>query len=69
MKDTRAILVMLPSTGKEGALIVEGRMQQAFEDYLSRKGVRKEIQLECKAATYPEDGTTEEELLAKVGVK
>ena len=69
MKDTRAILVMLPSTGKEGALIVEGRMQQAFEDYLSRKGVRREIQLECKAATYPEDGTTEEELLAKVGVK
>lgn len=67
IKDTRAILILLPATGKEEALMVAGRIQQTFDDYLASEGLTKQVDLTCKVATFPEDGNTEEELLTKVG--
>ena len=66
IKDTRAILVLLPLTGKEEALMVAGRIHQTFDDFLSRRGLQKQLKFTCKVATYPEDGKSEGDLLAKV---
>lgn len=67
IKDTTAILVLLPAAAKEEALMVAGRIQQTFDDYLSREKLLKEIKITCRVASFPEDGNTEEELLSKVG--
>ncbi len=67
IKDTRSILVLLPATGKEQALMVAGRIQQTFDDYLSKEGLQREIKMTCKVATFPVDGHTADELLTKVG--
>jgi len=66
VRDTRAILVLLPATGREEALMTAGRIQQTFDDYLSEEGLQNEIRFHCKVATFPEDGNTEDELLNKV---
>ena len=67
IKDSRAILVLLPATRKEQGLIVAGRIQQIFDDCLSRKKLAKQVEFTCRVATFPEDGSSEAELLKKVG--
>jgi PAS domain S-box-containing protein len=67
IKNTRAILVLLTGTRKDDALMVAGRIQQTFDDSLTRNGLRKHVKITCKVATFPDDGDTDEELLAKVG--
>ena len=69
VKDTHAILVVLPATAKKGVLTVTRRMEQAFEDFLLNKEFGNEIHIQSKVATFPDDGSTEEELLAKVEVE
>lgn len=66
IKDARAILVILPNAGKEEALIVAGRIQQTFDNYLSKRKLKKQMEISCKVATFPADGNTAEELLNKV---
>lgn len=67
LKDTRAILVLLPGTRKDEALMVAGRIQQTFDDYLLKEKLKKEIKIACKVAVFPDDGSTEDELLDKIG--
>ena len=67
IKDSRVILVLLPATRKEQGLIVAGRIQQIFDDYLSRRKLQKQVDFTCKVATFPEDGNSEDELLKKIG--
>lgn len=67
VKDTRAIIMLLPGMTKEDALIIAGRIQQTFDLYLAKEKLKKEIGIACRVATFPDDGNTEDELLAKIG--
>ena len=66
IRGRRAVLLVLPSTGKEGASIAAGRMEQEFDQYLEREGLQSPVRIRTLVATFPEDGSTEEGLLAKV---
>ncbi len=68
IQNSRSILVVLPFTPKNNALLVGARIQHTFEDYLSQESDHP-IKILCHAAGYPEDGTTEEQLLKKVREK
>lgn len=68
VKDTCTLLVALPNIQKEEAFVVEGRILQSVEDYLSKEGLQKQIKVTCKVTAYPEDGGTVEEMFQKVGI-
>jgi PAS domain S-box-containing protein len=63
IKDSRAILVVLPETDKKGAWSTANRLKSSFDDYLSKEGLAKEIEVDSRVASFPEDAQTEEELL------
>lgn len=63
IKDARAILVVLPETDKKCAWATTDRLKSSFDDYLSKEGSAKEIEIDIKVASFPEDAHTEEELL------
>ena len=69
VSDDHTIFVVLPATGKDGALIVAERMKQAFENRLLQEEFGKDVHIQSKVATFPDDGSTDEELLAKVEVE
>jgi hypothetical protein len=46
--------------------MVAGRIQQRFDDYLTKQKLFRQIRISCNVASYPVDGETEEELLTKV---
>jgi PAS domain S-box-containing protein len=64
--DSRAILVALPETDKKGVWSTAKRLKSSFDDYLSKEGLAKEIEVDLRVASFPEDANTEEELLNKV---
>ncbi len=66
IKDSRAILVALPETDKKGAWSTAERIKSSLDDYLSREGLAKEIEVDLRVASFPEDAHTEEELSSKV---
>ncbi|MDD5774039.1 MAG: ATP-binding protein [bacterium] len=63
-KESEDIIIMV-GCGKEGALIVEGRLEQAAYDYLDKKNLADKVKLEFGYATYPDDGSSDDELLKK----
>ena len=65
VKDTGEITAVLTDCNKEGALRVEGRLEQALEDYVARKRFTKRIVFNLSSATYPDDARTSEELIKK----
>ena len=66
IKSTRSILILLPATEKQDALMVAGRIQQIFDDYMARKNLAGKIEVACNVAGFPVDGKTSEELLEKI---
>lgn len=66
VKDTRAILVLLPDTGREEALIVAGRIGQTVDEFLGVQKAKKDVRVSSRIATFPEDGSSAESLLKKV---
>jgi GGDEF domain-containing protein len=66
IKDSRAILVALPETDKKGAWSTAERIKSSLDDYLSREGLAKEIEVDLRVASFPEDAHTEEELANQV---
>jgi GGDEF domain-containing protein len=68
IKDSRAILVVLPETDKRCAWSTADRLKLSSDDYLSKEGLDKEIGVELRVASFPEDGPSEEELLNEVGL-
>jgi diguanylate cyclase (GGDEF)-like protein len=64
-KDTGEIVVILVDCDKENALRVEGRLEQALDDYLASEKLTEKIELRLGCATYPDDAKTDEELLKK----
>ena len=69
VEESGAILVVLPGTARENALMVAGRIRQIFDDYLSEQGLENQVEIACSVATYPEDGESEEKLFTKAGVR
>ena len=63
IKDSRAILVVLPETDKRCAWSTADRLKLSSDDYLSKEGLAKEIEVELRVASFPEDARSEEELL------
>jgi len=66
IKDTRSILVALPETDKKGAWSTAERLKSSLDDYLSKEGLAKEIEVDLIVASFPEDANTKEGLLNKV---
>jgi PAS domain S-box-containing protein len=66
VEDTRAILLALPETNKKGVWLAAERLKASFENYLSKEGLAKEIVVDLRAASFPEDANMEEKLLNKV---
>lgn len=66
IKDTRAILVALPEADKKGAWSTAERLKSSLDDYLSKEGLAKEIEVDFRVASFPEDANTAEELLNKL---
>ncbi len=64
----RFILIILPETKKDQALMVSGRIQQVIDDLLVKNNLRSKIEMTVKAAEYPQEGKTAHELLNKVGL-
>lgn len=59
------IIVLLPGCNKQNSLIIEGRLMQILDDYLNRHNLANIIKLRFGCATYPDEATTDEELIKK----
>ncbi len=60
------IMLVLNDCSKEGALVVQARLQQATTEALAKKWLGKEINLRFGLTVYPDDAKTDEDLLKKV---
>jgi len=66
IEDNRAIFVVLPDTDKRGARFTADRLKSSCDDYLFKEGLAKEIEVDFRVASFPEDTSTEEELFTEV---
>ncbi|HNX69006.1 MAG TPA: ATP-binding protein [Candidatus Omnitrophota bacterium] len=66
IKDSKAILVILPDTKKENAYIVLGRLYQLLQEYLSREQRSPKIEIHSSVACFPEEADTIEKLLDQI---
>ena len=66
IKDSRAILVVLPETDKRRAWLTADRLKSHLDDYITKEGLAREIEIDLRVASFPEDASTEEELLNEV---
>lgn len=62
-KDFDCLVIILNMTSKEQALVVKGRIEQALNDYYSKKEGLPKFNLRIGLANYPIDASSEEELL------
>jgi signal transduction histidine kinase len=65
LRDSRAILVAMPEIDKKSVLSIAEKFKSEIDDYLSKEGLAKDIEVELRVASFPEDARTEEELLNK----
>jgi PAS domain S-box-containing protein len=63
IKDSKAIMVLLPDTQKENAYVVMGRLLQILEDFLIREQKSPKIEVHSSVICYPEEAITLEEIL------
>ena len=68
IKDTKAIMVLLPDTQKESAYIVMGRLSQILEDYLMREQKTPKVEVHSCVVCFPEEASTLEEILDRIYV-
>ena len=65
IRDIHGIFIILNDCGKEGSLVVQGRLEQALGDYLSAKGLREVAEPHFSRLTYPDDADGAQELFDK----
>jgi len=65
VKDIGEIVLLLADCDKESAANVEKRLRGAVNSYLAKKEMAKKINLRFGRSTYPEDASSDEELIAK----
>jgi PAS domain S-box-containing protein/diguanylate cyclase (GGDEF)-like protein len=63
IKDTKAIMVLLPDTKKENAYLVVGRLSQILEDFLVREQKTPKVAIHSSVVCFPEESKTLEEIL------
>jgi signal transduction histidine kinase len=66
IEDGRVILVALPETDRKGVRSTAVRFKARCDDYVSKEGLAKEIEVSLEVAGFPEDAGTEEELLHRI---
>lgn len=66
IKDTQAILVLLPDTKKENAYIVLGRLYQVLLDYFSHEQLSSQVEIRSSVTCFPEEAHTIEKILDKI---
>jgi signal transduction histidine kinase len=66
LKDNRAVLVALPEIDKIRVLSIAEELKSRIDDYLSNEGLGKEIEVDLRVASFPDDAHTEEELIKRV---
>jgi len=66
IKDTKAIMVLLPDTSRESAFIALGRISQILEDHLIREQKISGIELHSSVVCFPQEAKTLEEILDKI---
>ena len=66
VKNTRAILTILPVTKREQADIIARRLEQTIGNYMSEEKLDGVIKMGCKTAGFPEDGNNADELFDKI---
>jgi len=64
VKDTGEIIVILVGCDKNSCFNVASRLEQAVKDYLEKKNLTEKIKLRFGCATYPDEGRSDEELIA-----
>jgi len=69
IQDPQALRIILPATRKQDARSVAERIRDTLEAYVSKFRLNGPMSFDYKIASYPEDGTTEEALLEKVGIE
>ena len=65
VKSAGEMMVILSDCEREGALIVESRLQQIIEYALAKKELAKKVSLRFGLTSYPDDAVSVEELLRK----
>ena len=68
IKDTKAIMVLLPDTFRESAFITLGRISQLLEDYLVREQKTPGVELHSSVVSFPQEAKTLEEILDRIFV-
>lgn len=66
LMSSQAILVLLTGTAREDARRVADRIRSAYAEELLKQGMYKAVQIGCELASFPEDGSSAEPLLAKM---
>jgi len=66
IKDTKAIMVLLPDTQKDNAYIVMGRLSQIIEDFLIREQQTPKVEVHSSVVCFPEEANTLEEILDRI---
>jgi diguanylate cyclase (GGDEF)-like protein len=65
VRDSGEIIVILTGCDKDNSLKIEGRLNQALEDYLTRQKLTDKIMLRFGRATYPDEAKSDEALIEK----
>jgi signal transduction histidine kinase len=66
IKNIQTIFVIFPETEKQKALVVAQRIERNIQDYLLRERLEGKIEIFSKVVGYPDDGSTEEQIYAKI---
>jgi diguanylate cyclase (GGDEF)-like protein len=66
IRDTKAIMVLLPDTPRESAFIALGRISQILDDYLIREQKTPGVELHGSVVCFPQEAKTLEEILDRI---
>jgi len=69
VKDTKAIMVLLPDTPRESAFVALGRISQILDDYLVREQKTPGVELHGSVVSFPQEAKTLEEILDRIYTK
>ncbi|MFH0985123.1 MAG: ATP-binding protein [Candidatus Omnitrophota bacterium] len=66
IKDTKAVMVLLPDTSRESAFVALGRISQVLDEYLVREHSSPGIEIHGHVICLPQEAKTLEEVLDKI---
>jgi len=66
IKDTKAIMVLLPDTPKENAFVVKGRLSQILKDFLIQEQMISIIEVHGSVICFPQEAKSLEEILDRI---